>query len=205
MARFFGKSQEEKEIERNVKYKQGLTKVQNYVQKCNQAEKRYWELGKRALKLGDQKQFENIAKAYLRTREMANKWERYTVMMETVSLRRDQIKTTGVFASSMSAMSSVMMTGANPEDITKMQVGLEKALARAETLDETLSAVMDATTDTIYSSEGLSEESLKEVAAIMSGEAVHEEGEVLEKGEALDERIASGLKRIEEQMKEELK
>jgi hypothetical protein len=196
---FLERRRQEKEIQREVKFKQGLSKVRTYVEKCNQAQKRYWELGKRALKLGDRKQFENIVKAYLRTGEMANRWERYLVAMETVGIQRDQVKATGMFAQSMKALSDSIMAGAKPEDITKMQMELERALTKAETLDETLAAIMDATSDTIFSAEGLSEESLKEVEAAMKGEALHEEGAVK------DDRIAQGLRRIEEEMKKELK
>jgi len=83
--------------------------------------------------------------------------------METVSIQRDQVKVTGEFAQSMSAVSASMMAGARPEDITKVQMELESALTRAQTLDETLAAVMDASNDTIFSSEGLSDSSLKEI------------------------------------------
>lgn len=199
MPKFLEQRRQKKEIEREVKFKQGLSKVRNYVQKCNQAQKRYWELGKRALKLGDRQQFENITKAYLRAGEMANRWERYLVSMETVSIQRDQVKATGAFAESMKALSASMMAGAKPEDVTKMQMDLEQALTRAETLDETLSAVMDATNDTIFSAEGLSEESLRDVEAAMQNEAAHEEGA------GLDDRIASGLRRIEDEMRKEMK
>jgi len=191
---------QKKEIEREVRFKQGLSRVRSYVQKCNQAQKRYWELGKRALKLGDRQQFENIARAYLRTGDTMARWERYLLAMETVSIQRDQVKSTGEFAGSMKALSDSMMVGAKPEDITKMQVELERALTRARTLDETLAAVMDATSDTIFSAEGLSEDSLKEVETAMRGEVEYEVGEA-----AVDERIARGLQRIEEEMKKELK
>lgn len=199
MAGFLERRRQSKEIQREVRFKQGLSKVRAYVQKCQQAQKRYWELGKRSLKLGDRQQFEHITRAYLRTGEMGNRWERYLVAMETVSIQRDQVKATGVFAQSMQALSESMMAGAKPEDIAKMQMELERALTKAETLDETLSAIMDATSDTIFSAEGLSEESLREVEAAMSGEAVHEEGA------AVDDRIAQGLRRIEEEMKKEIK
>ncbi len=196
---FFDNRRQSKEIEREVKFKQGLAKVRNYVQKSKQAQKKYWQLGKRSLQLGDKQQFENIIKAYLRAGEMANRWERYLVAMETVSLQRDQVKVTGEFASSMNAMSASMMAGANPEDITKMQVELEHALTKAQTLDETLSAVMDVTSDTIFSGEGLSDEAMQQIEAAMSSEAAHDEGE------ALDDRIASGMRQIEEMMRKEMK
>jgi hypothetical protein len=195
-----GGRRQKKEIEREVRFKQGLSRVRSYLQKCNQAQKRYWELGKRALKLGDRQQFENIARAYLRTGDTMARWERYLLAMETVAIQRDQVKSTSEFAGSMKALSDSMMIGAKPEDITKMQVELERALARARTLDETLAAVMDATSDTIFSAEGLSEDSLKEIERAMRGEVEYEVGEA-----AVDERIARGLQRIEEEMRKELK
>ena len=197
MTGFFEKRRQTKEIERDVKFKQGLSRVRNYVQKCQQAQKKYWQLGKRALKLGDKQQFENVAKTYLRTGEMITRWERFLVAMETVSLQRDQVKVTGEFAKSMSALSNSMMAGASPQDITKIQMELERALTKAHTLDETLTAVMDATSDTIFLSEGLSEDSLQQVEAAMKVEAEHEEGE------SLDDRIAAGLRRVEEEMRKE--
>ncbi|MFC1926887.1 hypothetical protein ACFLWV_03970 [Chloroflexota bacterium] len=199
MTGFFERRRQTKEIQREIRFKQGLSKVRAYVQKCNQSQKKYWELGKRALNLGDRQQFENISKAYLRTRDTIVRWERYLVAMETISIQRDQVKATGEFAKSISALSNSMMAGAKPEDVTKMQLELEGALTRAQTLDETLAAVMDATSDTIFSSEGLSEESLQEIEAAMSGEAAHEAGE------ALDDRIAAGLRQIEGEMRKEIK
>ena len=80
-----------------------------------------------------------------------------------------------------------------------MQMELEQALTKAHSLDETLGAVMDATSDTIFSSEGLSTDSLQQVEAAMKGEAAHEEGG------ALDDRIAAGLRHIEEEMRKETK
>jgi len=91
------------------------------------------------------------------------------------------------------------MAGTKPEEVTRVQMELERALTKAQTLDETLAAVMDAASDTIFSSEGLSPESLQEVEAAMKGEAEQEEASVL------DNRIAAGLSHIEEEMKKEMK
>ncbi len=199
MAGFFERRRQTKEITREVRFKQGLSRIRNYVSKSNQAQKRYWDLGKRALKLGDRQQFENVAKAFLRTGDVISRWERYLVALETVGVQRDQVKATGEFARSMKALSDSMMAGARPEDVTKMQMELEQALAKSQTLEETLSAVMDVTSDTIFSGEGLSEESLQQIETAMKGEAEHEEGKVS------DERIAAGLKRVEEEIRNEIK
>lgn len=200
MAKLFEQRRQKKEIEREIKFKQGLSKVRSYVQQCNQSQKKYWELGKRSLKLGDRQQFDNIAKAYLRTIDMANRWERYLVAMETTSLQRDQVKATGAFAQSMKALSESMMAGANPDEVTKMQIELERALTKAQTLDQTLSAIMDTTSTTIFSGDGLSEDTLKEIETAMSGEAAQDESTAVK-----DDRISEGLRRIEEEMNKELR
>ncbi len=194
----FGKSKEAKEIEREVKFKQGLSRVRGFVDRSRASQRNLWGLGKRSLQLGDRKQFENIARAYLRMGETINRWERYMVSAETMAVQRGQVKATGDFLRSINALSESMLAGAKPEEIMKMQVELEKGLARAQTLDETLAVVMDASNESIFSSEGLSEESLKEVESAMSSEAARDEGA------ATDTRIDSGMKRIEELMKKEL-
>lgn len=196
----FGKSKEEKEIEREVKYKQGISRVRSYIERSRQTQKRLWDLGKRSLKLGDRRQFEQISRAYLRTGDIVNRWERYVVAAETIAVQRGQVKATQEFIGSVNALSESMMTGAKPQDITKMQVELEKALTKAQTIDETLAAVMDATSDTVFSAEGLSEESLKDVESAMLTEAAREESST-----AQDERIKSGIKQIEEAMRKEMK
>lgn len=195
---FFGKSKETKEIEREVRYKQGLARVRGYIGKSRESQKRLWGLGKRSLQLGDRQQFQNIARAYLRVGGIINRWERYIVAAETVAVQRGQVKVTGEFVQSLNALSESMMAGARPQEVMAMQQGLEVALARAQNLDETLAVAMDAAGDTIFSSEGLSEEALGDIEQAMGAEAANEEG-----AEA-DSRIAEGLKRIEEQMKKEL-
>ena len=199
MTGFFERRRQAKEINRDVKFKQGLSRVRNYVKKCQASQKKYWELGKRALSLGDRQQFENVVKAYILTGETANRWERYLVAMETVAVQKDQVKATGEFAKSMSVMSESIMAGAKPEDITRVQVDLERALTKAQTLEETLAAVMDASNDTIFSSEGLTDTSLQDIESAMKMEISQVEND------ALDNRIATGLSRIEEEMKKEIK
>jgi hypothetical protein len=128
-----------------------------------------------------------------------NRWERYLVAMETVAVQRDQVKATGEFLKAMGALADSITEGARPEELLKMQRDLERALTRAQTLDETLSIVMDAAGETLFSAEGLSEEALKELEGAMGREAAREERE------GLDQRIAEGLRRIEEEMRKEMK
>lgn len=189
-----------KEIKREMKFRRGKARINRYIQKSQEAKKKYWELGKKALKLGDRRQFQQLARAFQWTLEQINRWERYLIQLETVAARRDQVSATAEFMNSMKALSKSMLAGVSPEKIADMQVDLEKALAKAETLEETLDVVMDSSSDAIFASGELSEESIGEIEKAMMGETVHEE-----KVEAVDTKIDEGLKRIEDEMRKELK
>ncbi len=192
-----------REIQRELQFRKGRAQVNRYIQRCQEARKKYWESGKKALRLGDKRQFQYLAKAYQQALEQVNRWERYLLQLETVSIYKDQAKATIAFMGSMNAMSKTMMAGASPKDISKMQINLEKSLTRAETVDETLSLVMDASSETIFSSDELSEDKIAEIGKAMTGEAVHEEGEAI--GDKAGARIDEGLKKIEEEMRKDLK
>lgn len=176
-----------------------MARVRGYINRCQKSKKRYWELGKRALQLGDQQQFRQIARTYLWTMEQIDRWERYLLQLETVAARRDQVKATTDFMKSITALSESMMAGASEEDVAKMQVELEKAVARSEMLEETMQMVMDASSETVFGSEELSEEAVERIQ-----EAMMEAAE-LEEGETFDAKMEEGLRQIEEEMRKELK
>lgn len=192
------KREETKEVEREVQFRRGLARVRGHINKCQKSKKRYWELGKRALQLGDQQQFRQIARTYLWTMEQIDRWERYLLQLETVAARRDQVKATTEFMKSITALSQSMMAGASEEDVAKMQVELEKAVARSEMLEETMAIVMDATSETVFGSEELSEEAVDRIQKAMTEAAEVEESEVF------DAKIEEGLRQIEEAMRKDL-
>lgn len=192
------KREETKEVEREVQFRRGLARVRNYISKCQKSKKRYWKLGKRVLQLGDQQQFRQIARTYLWTTEQIDRWERYLLQLETVAARRDQVKATSEFMKSISALSQSMMAGASEEDVAKMQVELEKAIARSEMLEETMAMVMDASSETVFGSEELSEEAVDRIESAMT------EAAEVEEGEAFNAKIEEGLRQIGEAMRKDL-
>lgn len=192
---FIARKREAKEIERRVRFKQGKSKIENYIKKLKSSENKLLELGKRAHKLGDEPQFRHIAKAVLWTQEQRNRWDRYLLQMETMEARRDQVQATGSFVSSMKALTGSMLKGVSPEKLMQMQLDMEKALAKADSLEEMMAVMMDATAESVFSSEEATEEKIAELSRLMSEEAAQDESETF------DGRIAEGLKAVEEELK----
>lgn len=191
---------QEREIERELAARRGKLQIQKHIKQQREMAQKLWGLGKRALQLGDAKQFEQIGKQYLWTLEDIKRWERFLLTFEAIEARKDQAKAAAEFMRSVQAMSKSMLASAAPADLAKMQRDLELALARAQNLEQTMDYIMEATDQSVFATSEIADtdlaSSLQELEKTMKQEA--------EAGGAdadLDARIAEGLKKIEEEMR----
>ena len=192
------KSRRQRELEVEIQVRQSKAKIQRFIQNARKVQQRYWNLGKQALRLGDREQFVQLAGALLRAREQANQWERYLLQLETLSVRREEVVATGEFIKGISAVTGSILQGANPDQIAAMQLKMEQALVKAQALEELMSVAMESSAGSVFGSEEFDEKKLDEMARQMTSEARSEEGA------AYDQRIAEGLKKIEDEMRKEL-
>jgi len=191
------RKRKEQELERDIRFKQGIGRVRRYVEKCQASRQQVWTQAKRAAQLGDRAMLRNTLVSYLRLGDLTTRWERYILAAEHAALMRDHMKATGEFMGSLQAMSESMMAGMNPADMVKVQADLEKGMARAQELDETLGIVMDAASTAVFSSEGLSDEQLGSLEKQVMGEAAQDESA------KLDDRIGELQQRIQAEIRKE--
>ena len=138
------KSKQQRDLEATMQIRQGMKRIQRFVNNAKKVQKRYWGLAKQALRLGDREQFEQLASALMRAREHANRWERYLLQVETLNVRREEVAATGDFIRSVSAMTNSILRGATPEQVAGMQAKMEQAVVKAAALEEVLSVAMEA-------------------------------------------------------------
>jgi len=189
--------QEAKEIERRVRFKRNKSKVDSYVRKLREKESLFVVLGKKAHGLNDEVQFDQIAKNILWIQTQRHHWERFSLMLETMEARRDQVAATGAFVESMQAMTESILKGVDTGDLSKMQLQMERAMARAETVEEQIAVVMEVSADSAFGSMNSDEERLSELKVILG------DGSTQDESEAFDGRIENGLKAIEEELKKD--
>jgi len=192
------KSRKQRELESEIQVRQSKARIERFIRHSRKVERRYWELGKQALRLGDREQFAQLAGAVLQARQQANQWERYLLQLETLSVRREEVAATGDFIKGISAVTTSILRGASPDQIAAMQMKMERALVKADALQELMAVAMEGSAGAIFASEELDERKLDELAGQMGSEAAAEERV------DYDARIAQGLKQIEEQMRKEL-
>ena len=191
------KSRRKRELEAELQFKRSQKKIDQFISKLKKSEKKYWELAKKALALGDKRQFKEIGSAYLRVRNQIKRWEQYCLKLDMVKLKRDEMAMTGEFMQTMTDMAQSILQGANPEEIQVMQEKLEKAFVKVETVSDTMELVMDAGSESIMGGESVDENQLAELEKLASEEVGHVETT------DLDAKISAGLKDIEAELKKE--
>ncbi len=194
---WFERRKAEREIEREVKIRQAKTAIRRHISGQHKMAQRLWELGKRALTLGDEAQFQRIGALYLKTQEDAARWERYLLTFEALEARRDQARAATAFLDALQAMNESLMEAAPPQAMARMQRDLAEGLARAETLEDRMSVMMELSDDALAGDWAADQAQLAELHQAMSTEAVQDEAH------AYDARIEKGLRAIREEMDKE--
>lgn len=187
-----------------IRFRRAMREIDSLIKRNQNHKDRLWDYGKKALMLGDRDQFEQIAQAYLHTLQTVHRWERYKLAAQTLDLKRGQAALTGEFVSSLDLMAQSLIRDVDDSGISKMHEQVEKALHRSRTVEDTLDAVMEAASESIYSAD---ETAASDIAAIEKAmketgpsEAIAEEGELKE----LNERISGGVKKLEEELRKDL-
>lgn len=188
------KSKQEKEIEREIRYRKAKTTLKSYIDKLHGLQKMIYDQGKQSARLGDETFLKRQAAKYLVLQERIRKGQKMLLLMEEAKLQKELVKVSGDFVSFAKDISKSIFEAPDTKKIAGMQVELEKAMQQAEAIDETLSIAIDMASEGILSADNFSETDMAEIVKTMEGEV-----ETEEKG--LDERITKGIKEVEDRMK----
>lgn len=137
------KSRQERDAELRTRVRQGTMRIRRFVTRLSKQADEYSALARRAFDLDDQPQFRQLAAGYLQCRETINRWERYMVKLKALELRKNEAEATSEFLSSMNALTSAILNGVKPEDVSTLSSEMELALQRSEELDDALAEAMD--------------------------------------------------------------
>ena len=190
----FEQRRAEKDIQREVKIRQAKASIRRHISNQRRMSDKLWELGKRALTLEDEAQFQRVGAQYLKTQEDVARWERYLLTFETMEARRDQATATASFLEALQEMNDSLMEVASPQAMARMQRDLAEGLARAETIEERMAVMMESTDEALAGEPVAAGERLDELQRMMGAEAENEEAD------AYDTRIQEGLHKIREEM-----
>lgn len=159
------KTQQEKEMERRMQVKQGRRRVERHISTQKKQVQRYWEMAKQAYQLEDRKVLAQLVKLISQTRRSVNIWERRMLYFDMIEAQRDQALASADFAQAFKAMSETMLTFADPAELNKIQLDLERSMMVAEEMEDRLEDFMGSMDDML--GEASSSEDKAELSEIM--------------------------------------
>jgi len=196
------KSKEERRIERNIQVRKALTQIRRQLKANEKYELDYIEKAKRARKLGWTNQYEFLKKAIKKTATIKIRLERQLLALESATQLKDQAEGHYDFAKAMNAFSKSIAEVFGSTDMAKTQVNFEKAMSKAESIEERMDAFLETTSESMFGYEGSSEEELvsdRDIEKMLEEEVAHEE----RKG--MDDQIDKDIADIEEELNKERK
>ncbi len=191
-----GEKEQEKEMDRDTQVRIGKARIRRHIEKQKAMMQKLWGIGKRALSLNDDKQFRQIGKQFLWTQDDVARWEKALISFELLEAKRDQAHTSTEFMKSLKALTESIMAPAEPQNIAEMQRDLEQGLARAATLEERMSFMLETMNESLADSAEESDRTrLDSLEKTMTDDLVTDEMT------NFDAKIETGLEKIREAMK----
>jgi len=190
---------QEAEVNRDVQIRMGETRVRRHIAHQKEMVHRLTGIARQALKINDEARFRQVGKQLLWTQQDVNRWEKYLLSLELLEARRDQVKSSVEILKAVKAMGESLADLTSPEQVTSLQVEMEKALARATSLDERMEIMMEAMDTTLGADVQVDEGALEKLQESLSERVSGEEAA------EFDSQIETGLREIRRQLENEKK
>ncbi|MHC1783628.1 MAG: hypothetical protein AB9891_12890 [Anaerolineaceae bacterium] len=196
------RSKEEKqnavELQRDLKLVEGKNRIRAYIAHQQQMIPRLRGLAKRALAMGDEARFQQIGKQLIWTENDIVRWEKYSLTLDMLESRRDQVRASTDLISTVKVMTDSMTDLAGTEQVNQLQGQLDKSLAQASAMDEGITKMMEGMDAALAQSIPADEKSLEKLRDSL-GEEIVSQG-----SSPLDKEIETGLNNLRSQLNSDL-
>lgn len=157
------KSKAERKLDRDLKIRGGLKKIQRQIKKLGKSEQQYLNKARKAREAGDAGNLNFIKSALKRTMAQRRALERQLLTLETAIQIKDQAEAHSEFASSMTELSRAIADAFGETDLTQSLEQFERAMNQAESMEQRMDIFLD-----------MSEDSLEARAETSVGESVED-------------------------------
>ncbi len=191
------KSRAEKRMERDMAVRKAVNKIRKQVVTLKKNEAGYVVKARRAKQLGSKDQLDFLKKTLKKTASQRRLMERQLLNIETAVQIKNQAEAHAEFAKAMGAVSKSIGEMFGQTDMAKTQKKFEKAMMKAETLEEQMGMFLDMSSESMFGYEAEVSADLvsdEEIDSMIEAEAAHDEAA------ELDGEIAKGLKQVEDEL-----
>jgi membrane-associated HD superfamily phosphohydrolase len=190
---------QEAELNRDVQIRMGKARVRRHIAHQKDMLRRLTAFAKQALKINDEARFRQVGRQLLWTQQDVTRWEKYLLSLELLEARRDQVKSSVDILQAIKAMGESLAELTSPEQVTSLQMELEKSLARATSIDERMEIMMEAMDTTLGANIVVDESALENLQENLSERLASEEAA------EFDSQIEAGLREIRRELEDDKK
>jgi hypothetical protein len=141
------KSEEERRIERDIKIRQGIRRIEKAVREQNKFAEEFIQNARRARQIGDDNQYQFIRNSLRKTATMKRLLERQLLAIKNALLIKRQAEAGADFAQSMNLMASEIGRLFAKTDLAKTQAEWEKAMIQSQSMEERMDMFLDSIED----------------------------------------------------------
>ena len=141
------KSEEERRIERDIKIRQGIRRIEKAVREQNKFAEEFIQNARRARQIGDDNQYQFIRNSLRKTATMKRLLERQLLAIKNALLIKRQAEAGADFAQSMGLMASEIGKLFAKTDLAKTQADWEKAMIQSQSMEERMDMFLDSVED----------------------------------------------------------
>ncbi|MFQ5490709.1 MAG: hypothetical protein ACE5GE_08315 [Phycisphaerae bacterium] len=197
------KSEEERRIERDIKIRQGIRRIEKSIREQAKFQDDFIKNAQQAKKIGDLGQYHFIRNSLKKTATIRKMLERQLLSVKNALLIKRQAEASADFAGAMGLMATEIGRLFGDTDLVKTQGDWEKAMAQSQSMEERMSMFLDSVEDMAAQDAEMSTEdafSDEEIDRMIDAEAEAEHQKELGKLAGLRAEIDS-LKREGEKQK----
>ncbi|NOT00920.1 MAG: hypothetical protein HOP29_09850 [Phycisphaerales bacterium] len=141
------KSSEERRIERDIKIRQGIRRIEKAIREQGRFADDFVRHAQEAKKIGDTQQYKFIRNSLKKTAAIRKLLERQLLTVKNALLIKRQAEASADFAQGMGLMAAEIGRLFGETDLVKTQGEWERAMLQAETMEERMGMFLDSVED----------------------------------------------------------
>lgn len=141
------KSEEERRIERDIKIRQGIRRIEKSISEQNKFTNEFIKNARRAKEIGDNSQYIFIRNSLKKTATVKKMLERQLLAVKNALIIKRQAEASSDFAQAMGTMASEIGRMFGQTDLVRTQTEWEKAMAQSQSMEERMSMFLETVED----------------------------------------------------------
>ncbi len=138
------KSTEERRIERDIKIRQGIRRIEKAIAEQNKFSDEFVHNARRAKDIGDESQYVFIRNSLKKTAVVKKVLERQLLAVKNALIIKRQAEASTDFAAAMGTMAKEISRMFGEADLVKTQMDWEKAMAQSQSMEERMAMFLES-------------------------------------------------------------